>query len=87
VALAPKSMLFHIISNVVKIKASKVELPPVRGAGYEPVIVILSQSQRETSAFDGAVVVLWSPAEVLPSSGVRQQRGHIRTEDYHQNGY
>ena len=25
--------------------ASKVELPPVRGAGYEPVIVILSQSQ------------------------------------------
>jgi hypothetical protein len=35
--------------------ASKVELPPVRGAGYEPLIAILSESLRETSAFGGAV--------------------------------
>lgn len=34
---------------------SKVELSPVRGAGYEPLIAILSESQRETSAFGGAV--------------------------------
>ena len=36
------------------VKAGKVELPPVRGASYEPIIIL--QSQQETSAFDGAVV-------------------------------
>lgn len=36
-------------------QASKVELPPARGAGYEPLIAILSESLRETSAFGGAV--------------------------------
>ena len=47
----------HALSTGTSItQASKVELPPVRGAGYEPAIVILSQSQRETSAIDGAVV-------------------------------
>jgi len=65
--------------------ASKVELPPVRGAGYEPAIVILSQSQRETSAFDGAVVVLWSSTEAsLPSVdgddvALTEQRTTIKT--------
>jgi hypothetical protein len=64
--------------------ASKVELPPVCGAGYEHRIAILSQSQRETRAFDGAVVV---SVEASSPSIVRRRRGHIRTEDYHQNGY
>lgn len=43
--------------------------------------------QRETSAFDGAVVVSWLSVEASSPSIVRRRRGHIRTEDYHQNGY
>jgi hypothetical protein len=57
--------------------ASKVELPPVRGSGYESTIAILSHRQRKR----------WSPVEASSSSVVRRRRGHIGTEDYHQNGY
>jgi hypothetical protein len=67
-------------------QASKVELPPVRGAGYEPAIVILSQSQRETSAIDGAVVGV-----AVGRRGCARKATtttcHNGTEDYHQNGY
>ena len=65
---------------------AQVELPPVRGAGYEPAIVILSQSQRETSAIDGAVVGV----AVVRRGRARKattRTCHDRTEDYHRNGY
>ena len=64
--------------------ASKVELPPVRGAGYEPLIATLSESLREKSAFGGAVCGVVIAIEALLRL---RRRGHNGTEDYHQNGY
>ena len=64
------------------VRPAKSNSLPVRGAGYEPSIAIVLESQRETSAFGGAdrVVSLLSSS---PFGVIMQRVYNNRIEDYH----